>query len=62
MNYIFGLLITSIIILFLYSKHLYNENNILIENEKIIIDGYETSIEELEKKQKFDLDRLYNHL
>lgn len=56
MNYIISLLITSIIILFLYSKHLYNENNILIENEKIIRDGYEVTIQELEKKAKFDLE------
>lgn len=56
MNYIISLLIVSIIILFLYSKHLYNENNILIENEKIIISGYEVTIQELEKKAKFDLE------
>lgn len=56
MNYIISLLITSIIILFLYSKHLYNENNILIENERLIISGYEVTIQELEKKAKFDLE------
>lgn len=56
MNYIISLLITSIIILFLYSKHLYDKNNILIENEKLIISGYETSIKNIEDKAKFDLD------
>lgn len=56
MNYIISLLIASIVVLFLYSKHLYNENNILIENEKLIISGYETSIKNIEDKAKFDLD------
>ena len=56
MNYILGVLIASIVVLFLYSKHLYKENNILIENEKIIISGYETSIKNIEDKAKFDLD------
>ena len=56
MNYIISLLITSIIILFLYSKHLYDENNVLIENEKIIRDGYKITIQELKKKAKFDLE------
>ena len=54
MNYIISLLVTTIIILFLYSKHLSNENTILKENEKIIIGAYENSIEELEKKAKFE--------
>ena len=56
MNYIISLLITSIVILFLYSKHLYNENNILIENERLIISGYKVTIQELEKKAKFNLE------
>ena len=54
MNYIISLLVTTIIILFLYSKHLSSENTILKENEKIIIGAYENSIEELEKKAKFE--------
>lgn len=58
MNYIISLLITSIIILFLYSKHLYEENNILIENEKLIISGYEITIQELEKKANFEKEIL----
>ena len=56
MNYILGILIASIVVLFLYSKHLYDKNNILIENEKVIISGYETSIKNIEDKAKFDLD------
>ena len=55
MNYIISLLIASVIILFLYTRHLYDENNILIENEKVIISGYETSIKNIEDKAKFDL-------
>ena len=54
MNYIISLLVTTISILFLYSKHLSSENTILKENEKIIIGAYENSIEELEKKAKFE--------
>ena len=56
MNYIISLLVASVILLFLYSRHLYDENNILIENEKVIISGYETSIKNIEDKAKFDLD------
>ncbi len=54
MNYILGILIASIVVLFLYSKHLYDKNNILIENEKLIISGYETSIKNIEDKAKFE--------
>lgn len=54
MNYIISLLITLIIILFFYSKHLYDKNSILIENEKLIISGYETSIKNIEDKAKFE--------
>lgn len=56
MNYILGILIILIISLFFISKNLYDKNNILIENEKIIISGYETSIKNIEDKAKFDLD------
>ena len=56
MNYILGILIVLIISLFFISKHLYDKNSILIENEKIIISGYETSIKNIEDKAKFDLD------
>lgn len=54
MNYILGILIASIVVLFFYSKHLYDKNNILIENEKVIISGYETSIKNIEDKAKFE--------
>ena len=56
MNYILGILIILIISLFFISKHLYDKNSILIENEKLIVSGYETSIKNLEDKAKFDLD------
>ena len=55
MNYILGILIILIISLFFISKHLYDKNSILIENEKVIISGYETSIKNIEDKAKFDL-------
>lgn len=45
-----------IISLFFISKHLYDKNSILIENEKLIVSGYETSIKNIEDKAKFDLD------
>ena len=56
MNYVLGILIVLIISLFFISKHLYDKNSILIENEKVIISGYETSIKNIEDKAKFDLD------
>ena len=56
MNYILGILIILIISLFFISKHLYDKNSILIENEKLIVSGYETSIKNIEDKAKFDLD------
>jgi len=56
MNYIVGILIILIISLFFISKHLYDKNSILVENEKLIVNGYETSIKNIEDKAKFDLD------
>ena len=53
MNYILGILIILIISLFFISKHLYDKNTILKENEKVIIEAYGNSIEEIEKKAKF---------
>ena len=35
---------------------MYDKNSILIENEKLIVSGYETSIKNIEDKAKFDLD------
>ena len=54
MNYILGILIVLIISLFFISKHLYDKNSILIENEKLIVSGYETSIKNIEDKAKFE--------
>ena len=56
MNYILGILIILIISLFFISKHLYDKNSILVENEKLIVSGYETSIKNIEDKAKFNLD------
>ena len=54
MNYILGILIILIISLFFISKHLYDKNSILVENEKLIVNGYETSIKNIEDKAKFE--------
>ena len=56
MNYILGTLAVVIAILFVYAKSLYNDNKQLEENNKLIITAYESSIETLENKAKFDLD------
>ena len=56
MNYVLGFLIVLIISLFFISKHLYDKNNILVENQKVIISSYEASIKNIEDKAKFDLD------
>ena len=54
MNYILIALSVSLTIALFYVKYLVSENTILKENEKIIIGAYENSIEELEKKAKFE--------
>lgn len=58
MNYILGTLAVAVVILFLYSKILYNDNKQLEENNKLIISGYETSIKNLEDKAKFEKEIL----
>ena len=58
MNYTLGILIVLIISLFFISKHLYDKNSILIENEKLIVSGYETSIKNIEDKAKFEKEIL----
>ena len=58
MNYILGALAVTIVILFLYTKSLYNDNKQLEENNKLIIGGYETSIKILEDKAKFEKEIL----
>ena len=58
MNYILGALAVTVAILFLYTKSLYNDNKQLEENNKLIITAYETSIETLENKAKFEKEIL----
>ena len=58
MNYILGTLAVTVVILFLYAKSLYNDNKQLEENNKLIISGYETSIETLKDKAKFEKEIL----
>ena len=58
MNYILGTLAVAVMVLFLYTKSLYNDNKQLEENNKLIISGYETSIKNLEDKAKFEKEIL----
>ena len=58
MNYILGTLAVTVVILFLYAKSLYNDNKQLEENNKLIITAYESSIETLENKAKFEKEIL----
>ena len=46
------------VVLFLFTKNLYNENKQLEENNKLIITAYESSIETLENKAKFEKEIL----
>lgn len=54
MNYILIALFVALTIALFYVKYLVSENTILKENEKVIIEAYENSIEEIEKKAKFE--------
>ena len=58
MNYIIGTLAVAVVILFLFVKSLYNDNKQLEENNKLIITAYESSIETLEDKAKFEKEIL----
>ena len=58
MNYILGALAVAVVILFLYAKSLYNDNKQLEENNKLIITAYESSIETLKDKAKFEKEIL----
>ena len=58
MNYILGTLAVAFVILFLYTKNLYDDNKQLKENNKLIITAYESSIETLENKAKFEKEIL----
>ena len=58
MNYLIAILSILVVILFLFVKNLYDDNKQLEENNKLIIDGYETSIKVLEDKAKFEKEIL----
>ena len=58
MNYLIGALAVTVVVLFLYTKSLYNDNKQLEENNKLIITAYESSIETLENKAKFEKEIL----
>ena len=54
MNYILIALSVALAIALFYVKYLVSENTILKENEKVIIEAYENSIGNIEKKAKFE--------
>ena len=58
MNYLIAILSISIVVLFLFVKNLYDDNKQLEENNKLIITAYESSIETLENKAKFEKEIL----
>ena len=58
MNYILGTLPVAVVMLFLYTKSLYNENKQLEENNTLIITASESSIETLENKAQFEKEIL----
>ena len=58
MNYLIAILSMLVGVLFLFVKNLYNENKQLEENNKLIITAYESSIETLENKAKFEKEIL----
>ena len=58
MNYLIAILSILVVVLFLFTKNLYNENKQLEENNKIIIKAYENSKENLENKAKFEKEIL----
>ena len=58
MNYLIAILSILVVVLFLFVKNLYDDNKQLEENNKLIITAYETSIETLENKAKFEKEIL----
>lgn len=58
MNYLIAILSILVVVLFLFVKSLYNDNKQLEENNKLIITAYESSIETLENKAKFEKEIL----
>ena len=58
MNYLIAILSILVVVLFLFVKNLYDDNKQLEENNKLIITAYESSIETLEDKAKFEKEIL----
>ena len=58
MNYLIAILSILVVVLFLFVKSLYNDNKQLEENNKLIVTAYESSIETLENKAKFEKEIL----
>lgn len=58
MNYLLGTLAVAVVILFLFAKSLYVDNQELKIAQSLIIHGYETSINILEKKANFEKEIL----
>ena len=58
MNYLIAILSMLVGVLFLFVKNLYDDNKQLEENNKLIITAYESSIETLENKAKFEKEIL----
>ena len=58
MNYLIAILSILVVVLFLFVRNLYDDNKQLEENNKLIITAYESSIETLENKAKFEKEIL----
>ena len=58
MNYIILILTIVLAISLTFNKNLYDDNKQLKENNKLIITAYESSIETLENKAKFEKEIL----
>ena len=58
MNYLIAILSILVVVLFLFTKSLYDDNKQLEENNKLIITAYESSIKTLEDKAKFEKEIL----
>ena len=58
MNYLIAIFSILVVVLFLFVKNLYDDNKQLEENNKLIITAYESSIETLENKAKFEKEIL----
>lgn len=58
MNYLISILVSLVLILFLFAKSLYTDNQELKHSQSLIISGYEHSIKTLENKAKFEKEIL----